>query len=359
MARILKSAGSDGLDEDSFPSFLEPIRQVSHEDPFETYDTFSSFIDILPTGHKTAAVAALAAGSDALGRRVAVGFLLHREELVALAAVRGLAGSDARGNLDPESRRRIRMIRDWLAPARRDGLDAAIPIAGAGAPRGAVKLLKMMASVCDGSGAANLYATAKDGSRYLMASLMTKQTGVGEALQFDDLPKDALRSFDRNGKPRGADVRGFAGDVFEVGSACAWPQPRQRLAPSLCARAVPGDARPRDAGSRLCDARRNHRTRCWPKLPAAAALRRSLTGEPRHWTTRSQRDGSKLAKTSRPSSTRRTRPRKPLRRCSNPDLPRRRAFWASQCALSALAVKERASRRELWKTLPSPGASPQ
>ncbi len=196
MARILKSAGSEGLKEDSFPSFLEPIRQVSHEDPFETYDKFSSFIDILPTGHKTAAVAALAAGSDALGRRVAVGFLLHPEELVALAAVRGLAGSDARGNLDPESRRWIRMIRDWLAPARRDALDAAIPTAEADAPRGAVKLLKTMASVCDGSGAANLYATAKDGSRYLMTSLMTKQTGVVEALLFDDLPKDAVRSFE-------------------------------------------------------------------------------------------------------------------------------------------------------------------
>jgi hypothetical protein len=350
MARILKSAGSDGLMEDSLPSFLEPIRQASHEDPFETYDKFSTFIDILPTGHKTAAVAALAAGSDALERRVAVGFLLHPEELVALAAVRGLAGSAARGKLDPESRRRIRMIRNWLAPARRDALDAAIPTAKAGAPGGAVKLVRTMASVCDGSGAANLYATAKDGSSYLMASLMTKQSGVVEALQFDDLPKDALRSFE--------ETASRATPTFEVSlatfsrlvelalgrnlaSGAALPFALVRTLETLGLETlVPDFATPVEiidsllaevAGGSGAEAVLNRRA---PPLDNDIAKGWFEAGE----------DVDAILDTA-------DTPEEAAQALLESYLPRRRAFWASQCALSALAMKDRASRHEVWKTL--------
>jgi len=348
MARILKSAGGDGLKEDSFPSFLEPIRQASHEDPFETYDKFSSFIDILPTGHKTAAVAALAAGSDALGRRVAVGFLLHPDEHVALAAVRGLAGSDARGNLDPESRRRIRMIRDWLAPARRDALDAAIPTAEAGAPRGAVKLLKTMASVCDGSGAANLYATAKDGSRYLMTSLMTNKTGVVEALLFDDLPKDAVRSFEETASSA-APTSEVSLPTFSrlvqlalgrnLASGAPLPFALVRTLETLGLETlVPDLATPDEIiDSLLADVAGSDEA---VRDRRASPLDDDIA---RGWFEAGEEVDAILDTADSPEEA--------AQALLESYLPRRRAFWASQCALSALATKDRASRHEVWKTL--------
>jgi hypothetical protein len=350
MARILKSAGTTEGTEGAFPSFLQLLQEAGEEDPFEAYDRISSMIDILPTGHKTAAVTALAAESNPLGPRVAVGFLLHPEESMTLAAVRGLAASDTRGNLDPESRRGIRMIRDWLAPARRDALDAAIPIAETAAPHSAVKLLKTMASTCDGSGAASLFATATDGSRYLVASLMTKQTGVAEALLFQDLPKDAVKSLE-DGTRR-------ATPTFEVSLATLSRLLRLALGRNLACGAplpfalvgilemfgletpVPDLTTPAEiidsalaevAGSDGAEAIRDAHASLLNDDIAKGWFEAGQDVDAILETVDSLEEGAQALLESY--------------------LPRRRAFWASQCALSALAVKDHALRHEVWKKL--------
>jgi hypothetical protein len=350
MARILKSAGATEGTEGPFPSFLQPLQEAGEEDPFEAYDRISSLIDILPAGHKTAVVTALAAESDPLGPRVVVGFLLHPEESVALAAVRGLAGSDARGNLDPGSRRRIRMIRDWLPPARRDALDAAIPIAETAAPHSAVKLLKTMASTCDGSGAASLFATATDGSRYLVASLMTKQTGVAEALLFQDLPKDAVKSFE--------EISNRAAPTLEVSLATLSRLLRLALGRNLACGApppfalvrilemlgletpIPDLATPAEiidsalaevAGSDGAEAIRD--AHAWLLNDDIA----------KGWFEAGQ-DVDAILETADSVE-------EAAQALLESYLPKRRAFWASQCALSALAVKDHALRDEAWKKL--------
>ena len=242
------------------------------------------------------------------------------------------------------------MIRNWLAPARRDALDAAIPTAEAGAPRGAVKLVKTMASACDGSGAATLFATAKDGSRYLIASLMTKQTGVAEALLFDDLPKDAVKSFE--------ETTSRAAPTFEVSLATLSRLAQLALGRNLASGAplpfalvrtletlgletlVPDFATPAEiidsllaevAGSDGVEAVRD---------PQASPLDDDIANG---WFEAGEDVDAILDTTDSPEEA--------AQALLESYLPRRRAFWASQCALSALAMKDRASRREVRKTL--------
>jgi hypothetical protein len=348
MARILKSAEDASPAEGALPSLLEPLREAGDEDPFEAYDRISSLIDILPIDHKTAAVTALAAESNPLGPQVAVGFLLHREERMALAAVSGLARSDARGNLDSEGRRRIRMIRNWLAPARRDALDAALQIAETAPPRPGVKLVKAMASVCDGSGAANLYATATDRSGYLIASLMTKQTGVAEALLLQDLPKDAVKSFD--------DAANRSAPTFEVAPATLSRLLRLALGRNLASGAplpfalvrilemlgletpIPDLATPAEIlHSALAEVTGGD------SVEAVRDAHASLLNDDiaKGWFEAGD-DVDAILETADSVE-------EAAQALLESYLPRRRAFWASQCALSALAMKDRALRDEVWK----------
>ncbi len=137
-------------------------------DPFDVHAEIRSLIAVFPLSYQAALVEALAADGNARARQSAVGFLLAPDEPLALAAARGLAASAARGALDSDCRRRIEMIRAWLAPSAREALDAAIPPAAPAAPRRPANSSSAIASVCDGSGAAGADgddATRRPGTR--------------------------------------------------------------------------------------------------------------------------------------------------------------------------------------------------
>ena len=245
MGRLLMAARSGHAGNERLPSLLQSMPPAAVEDPFALFEEFSSQIAIFPTNYKAEAVETLAAERNALGSRIAVGFLLHPDEPVALAAVRGLGAAAAGGALEPESRRHVETIRRWLEPSRREALDAAMPAATTGVRSRPVKLVKALASACDGSGASTLTVIAANGSRYLVASAMTKQKGVAEALLIEGLPKHEATSFGKEMDRARADRGNLAGDAVEVARPGARPQFGQRRAAAVFARAISRGARAR------------------------------------------------------------------------------------------------------------------
>jgi hypothetical protein len=84
-----------------------------------------------------------------------------------------------------------------LAPPRRSALDAGLPGARRAAPRPGAKIVKTIASVCDGSGVSFLLATVKGGSRFLLASLMIKPTGVNGCVSYENLSSNEATMLER------------------------------------------------------------------------------------------------------------------------------------------------------------------
>ncbi len=169
-------------------------------DPFALHEEIRSVIAILPSDYKIALIETLAADPNALAHHAAVGFLLDPDEPLARAALRGLAASAARKALDAACRGRIDMIRPWLAPARREALDAAIPPAERAAPRLAAQVVKTRVSACDGSSGAALFATVEQEARFSVVSVLTKPSGVAESLLFEDLPKSEAAAIERGAR---------------------------------------------------------------------------------------------------------------------------------------------------------------
>jgi hypothetical protein len=195
LGRALDFGALKGSTADAYEALLRPALSQSGSDPFELYEEVEALISIFPVAYRSAFVERMAVDSDALIRRSAVGFLLHRDEAPAEAAIRGLGAAPS--GLDDERRRWIETIRPWLAPPRRSALDAGLPGARRAAPRPAAKIVKTIASVCDGSGVSFLLATVKVGSRCLLASVMIKPTGVNDCMYYENLSSTEATMLER------------------------------------------------------------------------------------------------------------------------------------------------------------------
>jgi hypothetical protein len=185
--------------DESYPALVQPLLRDLGSDPFRAHSEIRSLIAIFPLTYRAALVEALTGDKDQLAVQAALGFLLDPDEKLALAAIRGFGALAARGALDAGSRRRIDMMRAWLAPALRDALNEAIPPAEDGLPaRVGSNVVRATASACDGSGAAAQFLTMKRGSRYSMVSLMAKPQGLVECLVIEDAPGRGVRALQQS-----------------------------------------------------------------------------------------------------------------------------------------------------------------
>ncbi len=335
--------------EEAYHALVQPALSSLAGDAFAVHEEIRSMIAIFPLSYKAALVEALAADRNPRGRQSAVGFLLAPEEPLALAAVRGLAAApDA---LDADCRRRIDMIRAWLPPFRREALDAAIPSASPTAPRPAAGFVKAIVSVCDGSGAAALVATLKHGSRYLVASVMTKPSGVADSILVEDVPKREAEALERGvafsapsakvplaawtGLVRlalGRNLARGAPPPFElvrtlesIGLGSLGPDPATPA--EIIDQALAGVA-DRDDAEAIAEAHKS-------VVDSDAADNWFEAGEAVDAVLKATDSVDEGAQALIESY-----------------LPGRRAFWASQCALSALALKsDEAARDGTWKQL--------
>jgi hypothetical protein len=349
MGRALDLGGFQASREQAYRAFLQPLSSASRSRPVELNEEIDAVMSIFPLHYKSAFAERLAAETNSLARRTAVGFLLHREEPLAAAAIRGFGA--VRGELDDECRRWIETIRPWLAPARRIAIDAALPSAGDDAPRPAANVIKTVASVCDGSGVSFLLATLKRNSRFLVASVMVKPKGVADCMCYEDLSKSeaaeverALRSAALTSEVTLASWERLLRLALGCNLECDEPPPfalvpivealgLDSLAPdpatpveiiALALADLPGD----DQGDRI---------RAAHEFMAGAELAE-------HWFEVGEDVEALLGMARAPGEAANV--------LLDSYLPGRRAFWAAICARSSLALKGAAgSRDETWSRL--------
>ncbi len=349
MGRALDFGGFPASAEAAYQAFMQPLLSASRSGPFELNEEIGAVMSIFPLHYKSAFAERLAAETNSLAHRTAVGFLLHREEPLAEAAIRGFGA--VRGELDDECRRWIETIRPWLGPGRRGAIDAALPSAGGVAPRPAANVIKTVASVCDGSGASFLLATLRRNSRFMVASVMVKPKGVADCMSYEDLSKSeaaeierALRSSTLTSEVSLASWERLLRLALGRNLACGEPPPfalvqivdalgLDWLAPDL---ATPAEI----VGSALAavpDGDQADTVRAAHEFLAEAELAENWfeAGE----------DVEALLSMARA-------PGEGASALLESYLPARRGFWADQCARSSLALMDGAGPRdETWKRL--------
>lgn len=177
---------------DFYKAFVAPLLREAGDNPFALYQLVQQTTAIFPLEERIAVAAGLAADINPLARRAAVGFLLHPEDALATGAIKALA--EMSGALDAQSRKRIETIRPWLTPRRRAAIETAFGPAPSGdlsalSAAAPAKIVRLAATVRDGSGASTLLASLKRGSRYAFAAIMMKPKGVAEALYDEGLSR--------------------------------------------------------------------------------------------------------------------------------------------------------------------------
>ena len=349
LGRALDSGALEGSAADVYEALLRPALSQSGTDPFERYEEVEALISIFPVAYRSAFVERMAVDSDALVRRSAVGFLLHRDEANAEAAIRGLVA--APNGLDDERSRWIEAIRPWLAPARRSALDAGLPSAPRPAPRPAAKIVKTIASICDGSGVSFLLATVKARSRFLLASVMIKPTGVNDCMSYENLSSNeatmlerALRSSVQSSEISFAAWEKLLRLALGRNLSCSEPSPfalvgvvealgLDSLAPDFATPAeiiasALADVADRDRAETICAAHE-------------FAAKTELTD---NWFEAGEEVEAVMSAARSASAG--------AGALIESYLPSRREFWAAQCARSALALKDGGRPRdETWKHL--------
>jgi hypothetical protein len=349
LGRALDLGALKGSAADAYEALLRPALSQSGSDPFELHEEVEALISIFPVAYRAAFVERMAVDSDALIRRSAVGFLLDCDEAPAEAAIRGL-GAAPRG-LDDERRRWIETIRPWLAPPQRSALDAGLPGARRAAPRPAAKIVKTIASVCDGSGVSFLLATVKVGSRCLLASVMIKPTGINDCMSYENLSSNeatvlerALRSSAPSSEISFAAWEKLLRLALGHNLSCGEPPPFALvgLVEALgLGSLAPDFATPSEIiASALADVADRDRAETIRAAHEFAA-KTELTD---NWFEAGEEVEAVMSAARSASAG--------ARALIESYLPSRREFWAAQCARSALALKDGARPRDqTWKHL--------
>ena len=336
--------------EEAYRMLVQPQLMLFKGDAFTAHEEIRSQTAILPPHYRATLVEFLAIEPNPRGRMSAVGFLLDPEEAVVLAAARGLAAAATCGVLDAECRRRIDMIRDWLPLNRQEALNSALSSSTLAVGRPAGLLQKALVSVCDGSGAAALLAILKKGTRFTIVAVLTKPAGVADCFLVEDLSKSEAAATERRhtASARTSEVS-LAAWVQLVGLALGRNLARESPPPFALVRALeevglvslaPERATPGEVVElALAGVDRED-----PSMIGRA--HRSVAGSDVafNWF----EAGEAVDAILRPTRSIEEGAQALIERY----LPGRRAFWASQCALSALALKEaKAPHGAFWKDL--------
>lgn len=349
--------GADALTQDQVP--LPSIRTLfpaaKIRDPFDFYEAAAACLEGFPTGFRVAMARPLAAEADSTARLAALGFAFHADEALSCAVLEAFAAPLAARPSDELVAARLRRIAPWLPPRRRALAEAAArsmrpaPVQ-VPAPRQEEELA-IYASTCDGSGTSSLMVTQMRGSRLWMAHLLMKPAGVADVLLRFQMPRaevDENKAKMRRATP-GADV----------GMPCFVRLLRLALGRNLASGALPpfrlthicetlglGELAPDLSTTAQIVAQLLVETPGGEDEDALAAAHRAIAG---HALAESWFDAdAAVYSLLTPCKT----PKQAKAALMAKYLPGRREFWARQCALCAVALRDKGGPgRETWRHL--------
>ncbi len=341
--------GGDAFEPDNAEGFVRLSLAAMGEidDPFDLYDESSSNMAGFPTRHRIALALPLISSKKPVIRVAAIGFVLHPEEELARAVIKAFPFSAPSSASENEIVARLRTVAAWLPAERREMAEAAFAAMPSG-PRpapAAVKIIKIVASAHDGSGANTLVAAVKQGKHFVNLSVLMKAEGVVEVVEYSDLArKDSERMIELLGatSPMVDISAGGAGALIELAlgrnlSAGALPPFRLlRFCEALGLEAPRPD---------ISNASRIFETRFEPPPGEDPAADAGIVESPfvQSWFEAGEGVDKLLGST----KARKLATRKVL----NEYLPARRPFWAMLCATTALVFKSRSGNPdEAWKS---------
>jgi hypothetical protein len=344
----------------SMPAVLTPSEISDHfgelaaaldNDPFEIYAELATTAAAFPAEHHATMAGALAISDSEAVRQAALGFVFSPDPAVSAAALAAVSRQGPAPSVSKAIDRLVRM-RSWLSETRRPNVDIAIralrPKAASPLAVERWEIRGVLASLCDGAGAQSLFALAKRGRRFAMASLLVKsEVGVADAWVRDGMTKaeaDALiaeivagaeavevsirlleqRLADALAINVARDVPPPFGLLNVVETLGLGPLHPDGISPLVLVEALIAD---------LPSARTDTEA-------AQAAHRASVSWEQEFETLASWFEaGEAVEKLLQPLRTRKRR----IEAVSAQLLPRRRQFWAERCAWMAATLKEGAA----------------
>lgn len=341
-------------DEDLASSLLEAAE--AGQNSFEIYKILSSFLACFPFEACSVLLSGFVVGKRAELSQAVAGFLLHADAGVAQSVAAILAASAGKTPVGSSLIERLVRMRPWVPQSRQAQLDStiramrlnALPPIKVEAP----KTIKCYASVCDGSGTRSLFVTQRLGRNYQIATVMLKPSGVADALvvreisksEMDGLVREMRSSITVEETNLAAITRMLAlaiSDNFVSGN----PPPFElvEVAESLGLGPVyPDNSSPSEIISGLLSTLPPEQTNAAATAKAHADI---LDSDFAHQWFEAGEALEDLLFSVRGSK----------RRADNlvkAYLPGRRIFWARQCALSALVLRDGAKAdHSLWKQL--------
>jgi len=336
-------------------SLLELADQAG-QNPFEVYEYLNSLLASFPPEASGMLLSELIAGKKAVIDQSVAGFLLHPDAVLAQSVAAALAASASKAPVESSLIERLVRMRPWLPQARQAQLDAsiramrlnALPPVKTELP----KVIKCYVSVCDGSGTRSLFVTQRVGARYQIATVMMKPSGVADAMIVPEILKSAMDDIVRQMKSSMPVAEtDLAGITRMVGLAIADNFASGNLPPFKLVEVVeglglgpvhPDHASPMEIITGLLADLPIEQTN---QTAVARAHADILDGEFAYqWF----EAGEALEDLLYPVKGSKQR----IAKLMKAYLPERRAFWARQCAISALVMHgDEKNRHSTWKQL--------
>jgi hypothetical protein len=343
------------LTPDDISDHFAELAAALDNDPFEIYAELATTAAAFPAEHHAAMTDALAMSDSDAVREAALGFAFSPDPAVSSAALIAVSQQGRGPLVSSKVVDRLVRMRPWLSETRRPNVDTAIralrPRSAPPLPVERWEIRSVLASLCDGAGAQSLFALAKRGRRFALASLLVKtEFGVADAWVRDGMTKveaDALiaqivagaeaveisiglleqRLADALAINVARDIPPPFGLLQVTETLALGPLHPESISPPALIEALIGDLPP---------ARKNTKA-------VLAAHRASARWEQEFETVASWFEaGEVVERLLRPLRTHKRR----IEAVSAQLLPARRSFWGERCAWMAATLKESAKDKD-------------
>jgi hypothetical protein len=350
------SPGKQGDVTGDLVSTLLEVAEQTDQNPFEVHGYMNSFMASFPAEANATLLCELGGAKKSVIAQAIAGFVLHPDSLLAQSAADALAASAKQAPVESSLIERLIRMRPWLPRSRQAQLDTtiramrsnALPPVKSEPP----KLIKCYLSICDGSGTRSFLATQRSGPRYQIATIMMKPAGVADAMILPALAKsdldDIVRQMKSNVPLMEADLAGVTrmlelAIAENVASGALPPFKLVEVVESLGLGPIhPNPASPLEIIEGLLSDLPPEQT---SRAVAAKAHRDALLNEFKYQWFEAGEELEDLLYPVKGSKQR-------VASLLTAYLPHRRAFWARQCAISALAMHgDKKARLLPWKQL--------